>query len=164
MEKKFSELIKVLNDELSLYADLSRLAAKKTDVLTKGDIDLLGKITAIEQEAIMKIGKLEEQRFKIVKSLAEAYEKEPQEINAEFIEEVMPPDEAKRFYGTYDSLKKVLKDIDEKNRINEILINQALDYIQFSIELLAQSNKQESGYSPSGKTRENALHFIDQKA
>jgi len=164
MEKEFSELIKVLKDELSAYTDLFKIAIKKTDILTKGDVELLSKITAIEQETIVKIGNMEGQRFEIMNTIAKKYKKDISEINAEYLGDIMPEDQAREFFKTYESLKKVLNDIQERNKINEKLINRALEYIQFTIDLIAQSSKEESGYSASGKTRENALHFIDKKA
>ena len=164
MEKKFSTLIKVLQDELSTYKDLLKLAEKKTDVLTKGDVELLNKITAIEQESIVKIGNMEKQRFEIIEAIAREYKKDVSEINAEFMGKVLPEDDARKFFEIYEELKKVLKDIDEKNKINEKLIIRALEYIQFTVDLITQSSKEESGYSADGKTRENALNFIDRKA
>lgn len=164
MEKGFQDLIKVLQAELSVYTELLKLAKKKTDVLTRGDVELLNKITSIEQEMILKIGQMEGQRFEIVKSLADYYKKEVSDLNAEFITEVIPDDISQEYSQICNKMIQVLKELDEKNRINEKLIRNALDYIKFSLEVIAESGRQEMGYSAAGRTEENTIHLIDKKA
>ena len=71
-ELSLQNLIKVMRDQLEIYKELFNLAEKKTDVLIKGDVKILGEITEIEQDLIIKLGKLEEERYDIVSKIAKA--------------------------------------------------------------------------------------------
>ncbi|WP_422446901.1 flagellar protein FlgN [Thermoanaerobacterium sp. DL9XJH110] len=158
-------IMSLLRDELNAYKELLKLAERKTDVLVKGDVKVLDEITKIEQEMIAKLGRMEAERYDLVKQLAEAMHKDPSEITATFVKDVLPPQETENFTKIYQEFKDVLKKIDEKNRVNERLIKKALEYINFSIDLLTGAGEPKTGYGADGQSaRQRAFHFVDRKA
>ena len=46
-----------------------------------------------------------------------------------------------------------------KNKINESLINKALEYIQFSLRVITEAGRQETGYNASGGSERNRLIY-----
>ena len=124
-----SVLIKVMKEQLEAYKELLHLAEEKTGVLVQGDVKLLGEITEIEQNLILKLGKLEEERIKLIEQIAKAYNKEASKVKADFYKSILNKEEAKAFSAIYDELRTVLPEIEVKNRRNEKMIKNALDYI-----------------------------------
>ena len=159
-----SVLIKVMKEQLEAYKELLHLAEEKTDTLVQGNVKLLGEITEIEQNLILKLGKLEEERFELVKQIAKTHNKDAADVKADFFKNVLSPEETKAFSGIYDELKSVLPEIEEKNRRNEQLINNALDYINFSIKLITDTGEAKANYGADGTNAQKAFHFIDKKA
>lgn len=160
-----NKMISVLSSELELYQELLKLSQKKTDILVKGDVKLLDEITKIEQDMIMRMGKLEAKRGNIIKKIAETYKKDIKQINMSFLKQIMTQENIKKLENLQEDMKHTLKQIDEKNRDNERLIKQALEYIDFSVDLLKDVGHTKSNYSPDGKDSKNrAFHFIDKKA
>ncbi len=162
IEKK---MISVLSNELKAYQELLKLSQKKTDVLVKGDVKLLDEITKVEQDMIMQMGKLEAKRGNIIKKIAETYKKDIKQINMSFLKQIMAQENIKKLEDLQEDMKYTLKQIDKKNKDNEGLIKQALEYIDFSINLLKDVGQTKSNYNPDGKDSKNrAFHFIDKKA
>ena len=159
-----SVLINVMKVQLEAYKELLHFAEEKTDVLVKGDVKLLGEITEIEQNLILKMGKLEEERFELVNQIAEAYNKDVSEVKVDFLKHILDREQAKTFCAINDEFKSVLLEINEKNRRNEELIKNALDYIDFSIKLLTDAGEVKANYSADGTNSKKAFHFIDKKA
>lgn len=160
-----NKMISVLSSELELYQELLKLSQKKTDILVKGDVKLLDEITKIEQDMIMRMGKLEAKRGNIIKKIAETYKKDIKQINMSFLKQIMTQENIKKLENLQEDMKYTLKQIDEKNRDNERLIKQALEYIDFSVDLLKDVGQTKSNYNPDGKDSKNrAFHFIDKKA
>lgn len=161
----FSELIEELNNELSIYKEFLSLAEKKTGVLVKGDVKTLSEITSIEQNLVLKLGRIEERRLNIVKKIAASSGKDINDINAEFFEEVLSSDELAQFKRAFGELKSVLSELKQKNNTNEKLIKRALDYIKFSLEVITEAGKDMSGYDARGNNSgQGALRVIDRKA
>ncbi len=65
-----SVLIEVMQEQLDAYKELYDMGNKKTDVLVNGDIKTLSEITEQEQKLIIKLGKLEDERFELVKAVS----------------------------------------------------------------------------------------------
>lgn len=161
----FAELMEELNKELAIYKELLSIAGKKTDILVKGDVKVLGEITEIEQDLVLKLGRIEARRCDIVKQIAAFYKKEVTDVNARFFESVLPEDKLTEFTRIFQELKDVLAKLEQKNKTNEKLINRALDYIKFSIEIITEAGKETAVYDAKGKNSgEGALRLIDKKA
>ncbi|KXG78812.1 hypothetical protein AN618_01500 [Fervidicola ferrireducens] len=153
------QLIGNLKNQTELYRELLSLSEKKTDVLVKGDVKTLGEITDVEQEMILKLGKMESERMKIAQSLCGG------ETTAEKLKEILPEEKKKEFDRIAEELKEILLKLQHRNEINEKLIRRALEYINFSIELMTSAAKKATGYDAGGRTsEEETLRIIDRKA
>ncbi|HHV19648.1 MAG TPA: flagellar protein FlgN [Thermoanaerobacterales bacterium] len=159
-----SVLIKVMREQLEAYKELLHLAEEKSDVLIQADVKLLGEITEIEQNLILKLGKLEEERIKLIEQIAKAYNKEASKVKADFYKSILNKEEAKAFSAIYDELRTVLPEIEVKNRRNEKMIKNALDYIDYSIKLLTDAGETKANYGADGSNAQKAFHIIDKKA
>lgn len=159
-----SVLIEVMQEQLEAYRTLLHIGNKKTDVLVKGDIKTLNEITEQEQNLILKLGKLEDERFELVKQIAKLHNKNASEVKADFFKAILDEEEAELFATIHDDLKTVLLEIEEQNRRNEKLIKNALEYINFSIKLFTDTGVSKANYGADGVNAKKAFHFIDKQA
>ena len=163
-KKSISLLIKIMKEQLEAYKELLNLAEKKSDVLVKGDVKLLGEITETEQQFIVVLGSLEEKRTKLIDKIATAYQKDFSEAEPDFLKNVLDGEESKAMSAIQDEFKSVLEELEVKNSRNEELIKSALDYIDFSIKLLTNAGEGKANYDIDGVNPQKAFQIIDKKA
>ncbi len=157
-------LIENLKNQLRAYKELTDLAEEKSNILVKGNIELLEDITEVEQMLILNLGKLEKERSALVNQIAEKTGKNVSEIKNNVLRDFLSSEEIGTFSAVSDELKTVLLDLSEKNETNEKLIRSTLDYIDFSIKLLTDAGEATTNYSSEGTNNKEAFHFIDKKA
>ncbi|MCG0275603.1 MAG: flagellar protein FlgN [Thermosediminibacteraceae bacterium] len=154
-----NKVVENLKEQLRIYKELLELSEKKTDILVKGDVKTLGEITDIEQELIVRLGRIEDERMKIVEGIAGG------EITLSQLTEKLPDDIRLDLERISGELKEVLLKLQERNEINEKLIRRALEYINFSLEIMAGAGRRTTGYGADGKTAEKeTIKIIDKKA
>lgn len=144
MEKVASlidELISVLSQENKEYQDLVVLFQEKTNVIVKGDVDYLQKITEAEQSFIARITKLEEKRTDLVNEIATVLCRDAKTLTVRDIIEVLKgqPEPKERLAKVYDELKNTLNQMSALNDLNKNLIEQSLELIDFDLNLLQSS-------------------------
>jgi len=154
-------LIENLKNQLQAYKELTDLAEEKSNILVKGNIELLEDITEVEQMLILKLGKLEKERFALMNQIAEKTGKNVSEIKNNILRDFLSSEEIGAFSAVSDELKTVLLYLSEKNETNEKLIRNTLDYIDFSIKLLTDAGEVPTNYSSEGTNNKEAFHFID---
>ncbi|KYO64121.1 flagellar protein FlgN [Thermovenabulum gondwanense] len=160
----FGVLLKNLKEQLSIYEELLEIAKKKTDILVKNDIKHLEEITAIEQEMIVKLGKLEEERQEFIKDCSSHLNLNEDMVNSSYMINLFPEEIKKEMDEVTGKLRSTLQNLDEKNRLNESLIKSALEFINNSIELLVDAAKFRAGYGADGKLSEKeGMRIIDKK-
>ncbi|MDN5331217.1 MAG: hypothetical protein PWP45_442 [Tepidanaerobacteraceae bacterium] len=153
------ELIRNLKNQTELYRELLLLSEKKTDVLIRGDVKALEEITRVEQEMVLKLGEIEGERIKITESLC------GENATAEKLKDVLPEGKKSELESIVAKMKDTLLKLQRRNEINEKLIRRALEYINFSIELMTSAVKKPAGYDAEGRTSEDeTLNIIDKKA
>jgi len=148
-EVLIQNLVKTLKYEWRIYSELLKLAEQKTDCLVNSDTARLSKIT--EEE-----GKLAEQG----KQIARVREQYAAELNVslglaagaslEEAEKLLPDDQAAPLADIGMKLKETIMKLMLRNGINQKLIENALEYINFSLELLAGPAPEASVYSRTG--------------
>lgn len=138
MASLIDELISVLTEENKEYQDLVILSHEKTNVIVKGDIDYLKQITEVEQNFIGRITKLEKKRVEIVNDIGTVLCKDPQDLTVKVIIGLLKgQDEAcRRLSSIYDELKLTMKNMVTVNELNQSLVNQSLELVEFDLNLL----------------------------
>jgi len=157
-------LIEVMQEQLETYKELLDIGNKKTDVLVNGDIKALNDITQQEQNLIIKLGKLEDERFALVGEIAKLFGKDASQLKGDFFKSILDDNSSQKFAKIYDELKEVLLEIQEQNDRNEKLIKNALDYINFSIKLITDAGTSKGNYGADGANTQKSIHFIDKQA
>ncbi|SNX53130.1 flagellar protein FlgN [Thermoanaerobacterium sp. RBIITD] len=157
--QNINDLIDVLNGEMLLYKDLLEISVKKTDIIVQGKIAELDNITKVEGNIFMKLAKLEEEREEILKKYDEG-----EKITVTKLCKLLPNDEGENLKNVSKNLSEILKKLQEQNSLNKSLLQQSLEYINYSIGVISSNLEQDNGiYGDKGGIKHyNSL--IDKKA
>lgn len=157
------KLIEVLNKEASVYEGILKLSKKKTDVIISGKVSELEGITKAEQSVIVTLGKLEEEREKLVEQIAVQLDMKASDVKLSDLIKLLPQEQAEKLKECHDTLPKVFSDIQNANVVNSKLIRNSLDYIDFSINVLTSTGTT-GNYGNSGQSDDpKKKNFFDLK-
>ena len=144
------KLAEILEKEALLYQDASDISAKKTDVIVHGKIEELDSLVKAEQAIIIKIGRLEDEREKIVLALSDALDLNLEGVTLSAINDRLGSDCYARLENCQTSLVQTIDSLKNSNVTNAQLIQNALDYVNFSVNLLTTNQDAGNLYSQDG--------------
>jgi len=157
-------LISILNKETAMYVGILKLSKNKTDVIVRGKVTELESITSLEQKMILQLGKLEEEREKLVDAIAAEFDMKASDITLTGLEKLLPKEQAGKLKVCRNKLPTVVKDLGEANGLNSKLIRNSLDYIDFSINILTGAGAINNNYGYSGRSSDSKKrNFFDMK-
>lgn len=160
------ELKEVLLEELNIYEEMLELTIKKTDIIANGKINDLDNITQLENSAILRLGKLEDRREKVVNNIQKQLGTEEASTITDILNKLSDADSIKQEIDNITrKLAKVLNTLKEKNDLNSLLIKDTLEYIELNINLL--TNVSDRGiYNNRVQKEDNSQKFslFDTKA
>jgi flagellar biosynthesis/type III secretory pathway chaperone len=148
-----------------LYRDASEISSKKTEIIVRGSIEDLESLVKAEQAIILKIGQLESQREAVISKLSAELDLELSGINLSQITERLGEQSTARLNSCQDVLMSTLTGLKNKNETNEQLIQNALDYINFSVNVITSDRSGGISYSSGGEEDQAAgrKHIFDVK-
>ncbi|PLR90807.1 flagellar protein FlgN [Bacillus sp. T33-2] len=140
-------LISTMKKLHKLHRSLLDLSVRKTEIIKKSDMDALNQLLKDEQVHISAIGELEEERLALVSTLL------PDRENPSFLEclEVLSGHEKEELQKLRDELLQVVCDIREQNTLNQQLIHQSMQFINFSRGLIMPRQESYNYGPPKGK-------------
>ncbi|MFV9566929.1 flagellar protein FlgN [Thermoanaerobacter mathranii] len=153
------KLIEVLRGETEIYKVLLDLAIKKTDVIIAGKIKELDKIVQMEKQLVKKLMELEGQREDIL----EKVDIEGKMTITDVIESVSS-EEAENLKDIKYNLTNILKELEERNKLNAALIEQALEYVNYSIQTISNALESNDGVYGNNGNMKRYTSLIDKKA
>jgi flagellar biosynthesis/type III secretory pathway chaperone len=136
-------LIEVLNKENDEYLKLLELSTAKTDVIVKGDLEGLNRITDKEQDRVNEINELENRRMATMQEIAKILNTDVEGLKLSVLIGLLnkTPREQKELAKIHDTLKNTLREMKYVNERNEELLNSAIEMVNFNLTLM-QSMKQ----------------------
>jgi flagellar biosynthesis/type III secretory pathway chaperone len=162
---KLKELFELLDKENKLYEELLDLSNEKKRVIVTNQIKVLEQITAKEQGFIKTVVQLEKMRTKVVDELSASYGVSHLEQLSD-LEPYLSGADQRSLLRLKEGLSGTIKKLTEVNTLNGELINQSIEFIDFSYELYR--NMQSSGSIYDESATENKLekkrNLFDAKA
>lgn len=163
-------LIHVLEEILSINQELESLAKEKREVLIAGNIARLAEIVQQETLMIKRLGKLEEQRHATVERFIA--QRNLDNANgftfSDLLIHIDHPFERRRLENLQQELVALLHQLHQLNDINQQLIQHSLDFVNYTIELLAEEPVEQIYQSPKQADRlpyqPQKRSFFDTKA
>jgi len=146
LEAVFNELIDVLDQEIDIYNDIFKISRDKTGIIFEGNVDGLEKIVQEEQKLVVKVAQMENQRNIILYKISRALAMKADEITLSTLIDNTEGPIRDKLKDRQQGLQKLINELMECNNINSKLIRNSLDYIDFSINLIAASESQDNNY------------------
>ncbi|MGI6776724.1 MAG: flagellar protein FlgN [Acetivibrionales bacterium] len=143
-------LLEVLENEEELYRHLKDISDKKTKVIVEGKVSELESIIKLEQSLVVKIGKLENKREELVNLLSEELDIKPGNLTISELVKRLGQKQASKLKSCQDIMINTLNDLKNTNGLNSRLIKNSLEYIDFSINLIAAAGSLDNNYENSG--------------
>lgn len=140
-------LISIMNKLLKLHKSLYELSVKKTDIVKKGDMEGLNLLLKDEQTHMAAIAKLEQERSAEAKRILPAIENPTlQDIANQVV-----PAEKDLLLSLKKELIEIINEIKARNELNQQLIHQSLQFINFSKSIVMPQEKEFNYGPPAGK-------------
>ncbi len=146
LEAVFNELIDVLDQEIDIYNDIFKISRDKTGIIVEGNVDELEKIVQEEQKLVVKVAQMENQRNIILYKISRALAMKADELTLSTLIDNTEGPIRDKLKDRQQGLQKLINELMECNNINSKLIRNSLDYIDFSINLIAASESQDNNY------------------
>lgn len=131
------KVILYLEKENSIYEKLLSISKEKKDIIIDGKINELDSIIKMEGNLIMEISKLEDEREKAVNDLAKELGCNREELSISYLCNKVVDKRVAHLNKISDSIGNTLEELKEINDLNGKLIEQSLEFINFSINLVA---------------------------
>lgn len=151
------ELIEILREELELLKAIKKLAYHKTETIINSKVEELSQITEKEEKIINKMTEVENKRLILFNiwgvnkdtSLSQVIEKIPED-NIDLIE-------------IWEELCLLLIDIKNKNNLNNELLKDNLEWLDFNINLLTQRPSPNTYDGKNNNDKPSNKNFFDRK-
>lgn len=137
MASLMDDLIQVLKSEHEAYQNLEALTKEKKQVIIKADVPTLEKIVDLEQNVTSKIQNLDNRRKKVMHDMAVVLNQPEEDFTLGTIISMLgnQPKEQEQLENLKTQLKTTLETVRKLNEQNQILLNQALDMVEFDLTL-----------------------------
>lgn len=137
MASLMEDFIEILEKENEEYESLSELSTEKRQIIIDGDISGLEEITGREQEITSNLKNLENKREEVVKDMAIVLSKDPKELTVTNMIAFLnkQPQEQEKLRTIREKLKTTIQNMADINQQNEILLNQAMEMVEFDLTL-----------------------------
>ncbi len=161
MASLMDELLLTMDGETEQYEKLINLNGDKKDSIIHKKLDLLESITVQEQAIADSLLRLEEKRFKLLRSIASVMGHDGEEISVSWMISNLDsqPVEKKKLSDAKDKLVKAADNVQVLNFQTQNLLKQAIEMVEFDITLIKSSKQapQTSNYGRDAETTGNLL-------
>jgi len=145
------ELFCVLEEETGCYKTLLDMADNKKDVIIRGDVPSLQEITKIEQELAGHILRLEKKRMNTLDDICLVLNKNSEEITISKLVDILLGEEKNQLRQMNENLIAILSKLRQSNEICTKLIQQSLEFIDFTVNAVQSTTSASMGNSYQAK-------------
>jgi flagellar biosynthesis/type III secretory pathway chaperone len=143
MAGMINKLIEVMNEQAQRYEELLGLSQEKREAIVKNDLEYLQKITRFENILVSQNEKLERNRMEIIKDIASVMGKNEKDMTLATLIELMEGQaEHAELIETGNKIRGIIEELSNVNVFNASLIENALDYIEYSMNVMQTSVNQ----------------------
>ena len=155
IESILSDICENLKQQVGVHTEILKIANDKKEAIVQNETDKLKKITKQEQQVVFNIIDLEEKREKNVKSLSTLLNEKQEgltiseiiKISKDKIKNITLINEVEK---AKEDLRNIINELKTVNELNNQLIKNSLEYIDFNLNLMLGSTIQGT-YGNSGE-------------
>lgn len=137
MASLMDNLVEVLEEENTQYEQLVELSKEKKEAIVKADVQKLEEITAQEQEISSRLRNLDVRRDSVLKDMSDVLGKDFKEMTITRLIGYLDqqPKEQARLSEIRAKILETGNQMQQWNKRNEALLNQALEMVEFDLTL-----------------------------
>ena len=158
-------LIDILEEQHTIYENLVGLGKEKKGVIIKNEIEELQKISSLENTLISQNNKLDKNRIIAFQDIAGVLNLDIEELTLTKLSEIIKgKPEYTRLVEITNKLKNILEELKQVNFENKQLIESALEFVEYSMNIYRGSaNGEVEVYSSTGESLTPQRGFFDAK-
>lgn len=143
MASLMENLIDILERQYTEYEVLLDLSKEKTNIIVKGDLELLAEMSEREQNAVNTVLKTDKERETVMKDIANVLNKDETTLRIADLVEMLStrPEEKERLDNARSNLNALAYQLKKVNERNRELIENSLELVNFDMSLI-QAMKQ----------------------
>lgn len=149
----WESLLDTLEEQAAVYTKLNVILQDKQRAITEDNLPQLEEIVAKEGAFIKHIGLLEKKRMEIVEELASQYTLPKESIALSQLSQYLPDFYQDKYNQLKNKIQSALQQASLLNRRNQELLECSLNYVNFSLSLLAGLNNS-SVYGQQGQEQD----------
>lgn len=150
MRADFIDLLEILDKECKIYAKIINLEKEKKQSIIDNDVAALEAVTKKEQGFVKTIVNLSELRAQVVDGFCKSRNIKNYQKLDDIINE-LDSFEKNGLISKKEKLVEITNELLEVNDLNAKLIEQSIQYINYSLELVGELNQAEIGYDEKAK-------------
>lgn len=147
----FIELKNIIAQEISLLNRLIEKIKEEKAAILDGNPDLLLETSKSKETLALEMKVLEEARGALIDKLAKAHNIPARDLTFSTITSIAPKEFAPALKSMYQTMQEQVRQLDDIQRGNALLIRSSLEHIQRSISLITSAMSANPTYSVGGK-------------
>lgn len=168
MASLIEELTQIIEETTGCYKELLIVANNKKDVIIQGDVPGLQTLTDYEQSLAGRLLRYEKKREEIIRDVCTVTNKKYHEMTVSYLVHLLEkqPKEQQALQAAGEELVHLVKQVKEVNDLNKLLIEQSLDFVNYSVNVIKSSMDAPQGnsYEKKGNRYESSgNNFFDAK-
>ncbi len=152
------ELIEVIEKQIGLYKEIYAISSEKKNVIIINDLETLQNMNTVENSIVNQVNKLEKLRLSIVTDICTVLGLVEDEFTlTKLSEKLTTSNDKEKIINLRDEIRCIMDNIKAVNDLNSQLINNSLEYIDFSLNLMRNvGDNMSAGYDVNELRKGNA--------
>ena len=157
MAGMITNLIEILNEQTERHTELLGLSVEEKDAIVQNDVEMLQKLVNLKNIVISQNNKLEKKRLALMADIVEVLALRDKEIDIKALADLLEgkPEQAELIEAGR-KLRDVVIELKEVNDLNKELLENALGFVEYSLNALRSAISPEPTPVPIGKPINNA--------
>ncbi len=163
--KLAENLITALQYEYKTYLEVLKIAETKTNYLVKNDAQAVGSVIEQEQKLAEQTVKLNQVREKLLQTFADKYNQNFNTLTISKVKSIVKNPYKRQLDDIQKKLSDVLAKLQSRNEVNKKLIENAIKYLDFNLQLITAPEPATPTYGKSGleDSKSNNRSMLDIK-
>ena len=150
MDLMINQLLHVLKEENELYQSMMTVIEKEGKAAVRSELSSIIDAGKEKEQILMKLRRLEEQRIRTVREVAETLGYPPRDLTLTMISRLVDEPFASQITQSGTELSSLLNDIQDANHKNKQLFEHSLELLRGSFNLLSELAPSDMVYYRTG--------------
>ena len=168
MAGMITNLIEILNEQTERHTELLGLSVEEKDAIVQNDIETLQKLVNLKNIVISQNNRLEKKRLSLVADIADVLALRNKDLDIKTLADLLEgKPEQTELIEAGRKLRDVVVELKEVNDLNKELLENALGYVEYSINVLQSAISPEPAPVPIGRpvsNRGNVASMFDTRS